>query len=68
MPSASNDEDMVLAVYMPPHAPTLGHAFFSMPTKSSSFILPAENAPTASNGLTIVSVWPFHVPGLIVPP
>ena len=24
MPSASNDEDMVLAVYMPPQAPTLG--------------------------------------------
>ena len=32
MPSASNDEDIVFAVYMPPHAPTDGHAFFSMPS------------------------------------
>ena len=26
MPSASNDDDIVFAVYMPPHAPTDGHA------------------------------------------
>ena len=32
MPSASNEVDMVLAVYMPPQAPTVGHAFFSMPS------------------------------------
>ena len=32
IPSASNDDDIVLAVYMPPHAPTDGHAFFSMPS------------------------------------
>ena len=60
MPSASNDDDMVLAVYMPPQAPTLGQAFFSMPSKSSLAILPAANAPTASNGLTMVSAWPFQ--------
>jgi hypothetical protein len=41
MPSASNEEDIVFAVYMPPHAPTDGQAFFSMPMKSSSLILPA---------------------------
>ncbi len=41
MPSASNEEDMVLAVNMPPQAPTVGQAFFSMPTKSSLLILPA---------------------------
>jgi hypothetical protein len=41
MPRASNDEDMVLAVYMPPQAPTEGQAFFSMPTKSAFFIFPA---------------------------
>ena len=41
MPSASNDEDMVFAVYIPPQAPTDGQAFFSMPMKSSSLILPA---------------------------
>src|SRR3954462_704915 len=48
MPSASNDELMVLAVYWPPQAPTLGQAFFSMPSKSSRDILPALKAPTAS--------------------
>ena len=32
MPSASNDEDIVLAVYMPPQAPTVGHALRSMPS------------------------------------
>jgi len=66
-PSASNDDDIVLAVYWPPHAPTVGQAFFSMPRRSSSDILPATNAPTASNGLTMVSFWPFQKPGLIVP-
>ena len=59
---------MVLAVYMPPQAPTLGQAFFSMPSKSSSLILPAVNAPTASNALTMVRSWPFQLPGLMVPP
>jgi hypothetical protein len=34
MPSASNDELMVFAVYIPPQAPTLGQAFFSMPIAS----------------------------------
>ena len=67
MPSASNDELMVFAVYWPPHAPTLGQAFFSMPWKSSCDILPAVKAPTASNGLTMVSFWPFQNPGLMVP-
>ncbi len=32
MPSASNDDDIVLAVNMPPHAPTVGHALCSMPS------------------------------------
>ena len=68
MPSASNDELMVFAVYMPPQAPTLGQAFFSTPTKSGSCILPAVNAPTASKALTMVSAWPFQLPGLMVPP
>ena len=31
-PSASNDDDMVLAVYMPPQAPTVGQALRSMPS------------------------------------
>src|SRR2546421_3308970 len=67
MPSASNDDDMVLAVYWPPQAPTEGQAFFSIPSKSSRDILPALKAPTASKGLTMVSFWPFQKPGLIVP-
>src|SRR5262245_11973888 len=67
MPNASNDEDIVLAVYWPPQAPTDGQAFFSMPSKSSRDILPAAKAPTASNGLTIVSFSPFQKPGLMVP-
>ena len=53
---------------MPPQAPTEGQAFFSMPTKSRSCILPAAKAPTASNALTMVSACPFQLPGLIVPP
>ena len=32
MPSASNDDDIVFAVYMPPQAPTVGHALRSMPS------------------------------------
>jgi hypothetical protein len=67
MPSASNEELMVLAVNMPPQAPTDGQAFFSMPTKSSSCMRPAENAPTASNAETMVRSCPFHLPGLMVP-
>src|SRR5215831_20482840 len=66
MPSASYEDDMVFAVYWPPHAPTDGQAFFSMPSKSSRDILPAAIAPTASNGDTMVSFLPFHVPGMMV--
>ena len=40
MPSASKDELMVLAVYMPPHDPVDGQALRSMPSKSSRLILP----------------------------
>ncbi len=58
---------MVFAVYCPPHAPTDGHAFFSMPSKSSCEILPTASLPTASNGETMVSFCPFQNPGLMVP-
>jgi hypothetical protein len=68
MPSASNDELMVLAVYMPPHEPLDGQAFFSMPSKSSFDMRPAENSPTASNDDTMVRSTPFQLPGRIVPP
>lgn len=68
MPSASNDELIVFAVYMPPHEPVLGHEFFSTSLKSSSDMRPAVNSPTASNNDTIVRSRPFQLPGRIVPP
>ncbi|CAH0309026.1 hypothetical protein SRABI128_04442 [Microbacterium sp. Bi128] len=40
---------MVLAVYMPPQAPSPGQMAFSMRSRSSRLILPAAHAPTASN-------------------
>ena len=55
--------DMVFAVYWPPHAPAPGHAALSIAYSSSSPILPARYAPTASNTDTIVRSWPLYVPG-----
>ena len=43
IPNASNDDDMVFAVNMPPHEPVVGQALRSMPSKSSSDIFPAVN-------------------------
>ena len=40
---------MVLAVNWPPQAPAPGQAVFSIASNSSSVILPAAFAPTASN-------------------
>ena len=68
IPSASNDELIVFAVYIPPHDPDVGHAFCSTPSKSSCDIRPAVNSPTASNDDTIVRSRPFQLPGRIVPP
>jgi hypothetical protein len=59
MPSASNDDDIVLAVYMPPQEPLPGMARRSISQKSSSLILPALNWPTASNTLTMLRSWPL---------
>ena len=42
MPSASNAEDMVFAVYMPPQAPAPGIALRSMASSSSRGSLPAS--------------------------
>ena len=50
---------MVLAVYWPPQAPAPGHARFSMARKSSSDILPAAFAPTASNTSSTVKSRPL---------
>ena len=54
IPIASKTEDMVLAVYMPPHEPAPGQARRSTSSSSASVILPALNCPTASKALTIV--------------
>ncbi len=59
MPTASTDEDIVLAVYMPPHAPTPGRALRSMHSKSSFDIFPAVKEPTDSNTETICRSLPL---------
>jgi hypothetical protein len=45
MPSASMAEDMVLAVYMPPHAPSPGQALRSTARNCSSVISLASHLP-----------------------
>ncbi len=59
MPSASNDELIVFAVYMPPHEPEPGMQRRSISLKSVSFRRPAVNSPTASNADTIVRSLPL---------
>ena len=59
MPSASKDELIVLAVYMPPQEPLPGMARFSIWQKSSSLILPALNWPTASKTETMFRSCPL---------
>ena len=51
---------MVLAVYMPPHAPSPGQMARSMMSTSSRLIRPREHAPTASNASMMVTC--FSVP------
>ena len=46
---------MVLAVYMPPHAPSLGQMARSMASTSSRDINPRAQAPTASNASMMVT-------------
>ncbi len=62
MPRASATLAIVLAVYMPPHAPSPGAMAHSMRLRSSALILPALQAPTASNESMIVTS--FSVPSL----
>ena len=56
IPMASATEAMVLAVYMPPQAPSPGQMARSMASTSARDILPAAQAPTASNASMIVTV------------
>ncbi len=72
MPSASAALAIVLAVYMPPHAPSPGQIARSMASTSSRGISPREHAPTASNASMIVTSRSvpsdiFAMPGRIEP-
>ena len=60
-------DDIVLAVNMPPHAPSPGQALRSIWPSSSSEILPSAQAPTASNTLVMSSDTPLWWPGMIEP-
>ena len=62
----------MFAVYMPPHAPSPGAIAHSMRLRSASLILPARQAPTASNESMIVTSFSvpsesFTQPGAIEP-
>ena len=59
MPIASMIVAMVFAVNWPPQAPAVGHAAFSTDLNSFASILPALNAPTASNTSCTVSALPL---------
>ena len=68
IPSASIDDAMVFAVYMPPHEPAPGIAVRSTSLSRALSIFPALYCPTASKTLTISTSCPRHTPGRIVPP
>ncbi len=55
MPMASATDAMVLAVYIPPQAPSPGQIARSMASTSARDILPAAQAPTASKASMIVT-------------
>ncbi|WP_163733499.1 hypothetical protein [Mycobacterium gallinarum] len=72
MPSASAADAMVLAVYIPPHAPSPGQIARSMMSTSSRDIRPRAQAPTASKASMIVTSFSlpsvsFATPGMIEP-
>ncbi|SKW84000.1 Uncharacterised protein [Mycobacteroides abscessus subsp. massiliense] len=64
MPSASAALAMVLAVYIPPQAPSPGQMARSMMSTSSRDIRPRAHAPTASKASMMVTS--FSVPSVSV--
>ena len=68
MPRNSNAIAIVLAVNWPPQAPAPGLATSSSSARSSSLIVPAACAPTASKTSWIVTSLPRKRPGAIEPP
>ena len=67
MPSASAAEAIVLAVYMPPQAPSPGQMAFSISVTCSRVIRPRTQAPTASKASMIVTSLSPTRPGMIEP-
>ena len=67
MPMASATDAIVLAVYMPPQAPSPGQIARSILSTCSRLILPARQAPTASKASMIVTSWPSTWPGMVEP-
>ena len=59
---------IVLAVNWAPQAPAPGRRGLLEVGRSSSVILPAACAPTASKTSWIVTSWPWQRPGMIEPP
>ena len=59
IPSASSAAAMVLAVYIPPHAPAPGMACSIICSYSSSEMVPAVFCPSASNAETTSSFLPL---------
>ena len=68
MPSTSKAIAIVFAVNWPPQAPAPGLATDSSSARSSSLIVPAAWAPTASKTSWIVTSLPRKLPGAIEPP
>ena len=68
MPSDSSRQFMEFAVYMPQHEPQPGQHLFSISLSSSSDILPALTAPTASNIVDSDALRPFTTPDSMGPP
>jgi hypothetical protein len=67
MPSASAADAIVLAVYMPPHAPSPGQMARSILSTCSGVMSPLMHAPTASKASMIVTSLPSTLPGMIEP-
>jgi hypothetical protein len=70
MPRASIAQAIVLAVYMPPHAPAPGQELRTMSCLAASSMTPLENAPKDWKASTMLSGSPVScdTPGRIVPP
>ena len=67
MPSASAAVAIVLAVNMPPQAPSPGQMARSILSTSSRVMSPLMHAPTASKASMIVTSLPSTLPGMIDP-